>query len=445
MRLNRRTILLTPIALGACALSAENPTRPPILFVHGNGDSAALWHTTIWRFESNGWPRGRLSALDFPKPLARSDNTMPQDNRSSTQEQTDYLAARVDALLAATGAEKLVLVGSSRGGNPIRDYIKNRGGSAKVSHAILCGAINHGVWSGPTGPIGLNNEFNGAGPFLTQLNAGPNEVVAGVAFMTSRSDNNDRYAQPDGRYLGRAGQSTGVSFDAPSLKGALDVVLPGLDHREVAFHPKAFRAMHKFITGAEPATLEIARESAPVLDGLVSGYANGGPTNLPLVGAVVEVFRTDPLTGERAGPAIPRKTIGADGRWGPLTADPAAYHEFVVSAPGLPTNHIYRSPFPRSTAYVNLRPTPFEKNDKALGDVVAITRPRGYLGHGRDVFTIDGKVPPGINDGVPGASQGRLGFNGPPRPVVTVFNVERIVVRPWPSAQDHLTFAEFHD
>jgi triacylglycerol lipase len=440
--LNRRALLITPFALGACAMLPEDASRPPILFVHGNGDSAALWHTTIWRFESNGWPRTRLSALDFPKPLARSDNTVAQDNRSSTQEQTEFLAARVDDLLAASGARKVVLVGSSRGGNPIRDFIKNRGGSAKVSHAILCGTPNHGV---RVGPEGINNEFNGAGPFLTQLNAGPNEVVDGVAFQTIRSDNNDKFAQPEGRFIGRAGQQTGVSFDGPALKGALDTVLPGLDHREVAFHPKAFQAMYKFVTGTEPRAVEVTAESAPVLDGLVSSYANGAPTNLPLLNAVVEVYKIDPQTGARVGPPALRKTIGDDGRWGPFTADPTAYYEFVVTAPGLPTNHIYRSPFPRSTRYVNLRPTPFEKDDKALGDVVAITRPRGYFGHGRDIFTIDGRVPPGINEGVPGASQGRLGFSGAQRPIVTVFNTERIVVRAWPVAQDHLTFAEFHD
>ena len=39
-----------------------------------------------------------------------------------------------------------------------------------------------------------------------------------------------------------------------------------------------------------------------------------------------------------------------------------------------------------------------------------MSRPRGYFGVGRDKFTLDGKVPPGINDGVPGASVGRLAF-----------------------------------
>ena len=35
-------------------------SMPPIIFVHGNGDHAALWLTTLWRFESNGVPSDRL-------------------------------------------------------------------------------------------------------------------------------------------------------------------------------------------------------------------------------------------------------------------------------------------------------------------------------------------------------------------------------------------------
>ncbi|MFN8511353.1 MAG: hypothetical protein U0232_14595 [Thermomicrobiales bacterium] len=58
--------------------------QPPILFVHGNGDSSALWLTTVWRFESNGYPRELLHALDFPSPSARDDDDVPQANRSGT-------------------------------------------------------------------------------------------------------------------------------------------------------------------------------------------------------------------------------------------------------------------------------------------------------------------------------------------------------------------------
>ena len=32
-------------------------TLPPVVFVHGNGDSSALWINNIWRFEANGYKR----------------------------------------------------------------------------------------------------------------------------------------------------------------------------------------------------------------------------------------------------------------------------------------------------------------------------------------------------------------------------------------------------
>jgi hypothetical protein len=62
-----------------------------------------------------------------------------------------------------------------------------------------------------------DSEFNGASAFMRQLNAGPNEVVAGVKFYTLRSDYFDKYAQPDGRFLGLPGVPTGVSYDGPAL------------------------------------------------------------------------------------------------------------------------------------------------------------------------------------------------------------------------------------
>ena len=51
---------------------------PPVLFVHGNGDHAALWITSLWRMESNGVPRERMFAINFTDPLARSDDKVEQ-------------------------------------------------------------------------------------------------------------------------------------------------------------------------------------------------------------------------------------------------------------------------------------------------------------------------------------------------------------------------------
>ena len=188
--------LLAALLVMLLAVNVGADAQLPILFVHGNNDSAALWYTTIWRFESNGYNPALLSAIDFQHPTARNDDTKPQENRSSTIDQANELGAKVSEIQARTGEKKVILVGSSRGGLAIRNYIKNFGGAANVSQAILCGTQNHGVQATPEN---LNNEFNGLGPFLSGLNAGE-EVSPGVQFMTTRSDSNDKYAQPDGRF-----------------------------------------------------------------------------------------------------------------------------------------------------------------------------------------------------------------------------------------------------
>jgi len=423
---------------------------PPIVFVHGNGDTAGLWMATIWRFESNGWPRDRLHAIDLPYPLARDDDAKEQPGRSSTGEFTNYLAAEVKKVLAGTGATKVALVALSRGGYAVRNFIAN-GGASVVSHAVLGGVPNHGVWANPGFLPG--SEFNGAGPFLVKLNApqgaAGNEVTPDVAWLTIRSDNNDKYAQPDGVWLGARGTPTNVSFDGPALKGAENVVIAGLDHRETALGVKAFAETYRFIAGKPPATLAIVPEARVVLDGTVSGLGLDNrqgdfATNLPLAGATIEIYATDPATGLRVGPAAHRTTIGGDGRWGPFVADAAARYEFVVAAPGYATTHLYRSPFPRSSSIVSLHPERLADADRDAKSLVTLSRPRGYFGVPRDRIALDGTSPPAdIPRGVAGVSTARLKLTDPgPRSIVGEFNDERIVGRTWPVADNHVVVLE---
>ena len=73
-------------------------TGPPIVvFVHGNGDSSALWINNIWRFEANGYKRNQLFAIDFAYPNARREDAKPELFRSSAEEQMKELAAYVSA------------------------------------------------------------------------------------------------------------------------------------------------------------------------------------------------------------------------------------------------------------------------------------------------------------------------------------------------------------
>jgi len=441
--LRRARALPLLLLLAACAaFQPAADQSPPIVFVHGNGDTAALWHTTAWRFESNGYDRKLLHAVDFTNPLARSEDAKPQPLRSSTADQMAELAREVAEVRRLTGRDKVALIGSSRGANTIRNYLKNGGGAAFVSHAILSGGTNHGVsdWEETRG-----SEFNAKGAFLTQLNAGPDEVVAGVRFMTIRSDNNDKYAHPDGMFLGKPGRPTHVGYDGPELKGAQNVVIPKIDHRETAFGPLAFAEMYRFIAGRAPARTDIAPEAEVVLNGKVNAVPGGVPSNLPVAGAKVEIYAVSAATGARIGAAAHAKSTGGDGLWGPFRAQPGTYYEFVIQAPGHAITHIYRSPFPRSSDIVHLRPASLAKGDETAGSVVMITRPRGYFGHGRDTFLLDAKVPPGINQGVPGASSGKLLLpDGPLRPVPARFNDETITLQNWPAKDNHVVIGEFH-
>jgi len=461
MRLSRRLVLkgagALPLLAGPFGLSAfrsqafSSQARaqtapgvaeiPPILFVHGNGDHAALWVTTLWRMESNGMPRDRMFAINFTDPLARSDDKVEQPNRSSTEDQRRELGEAVKELQRRTGAARIALVGNSRGGYSIRNYIRN-GGGADISHVVLCGVPNHGIYEWDEG---LGGEFNGRGPFLRGLNEGETEVTPGTAFLTLRSDGIDKYAQADGRFVGKPGTPTGVTSDGPALKGATNLVLGALDHREVAFHPRAFREIYKFIAGREPSRTEIVPEAEVKLSGLVTGTPGGVVTNRPVSGATVEIYRVSPETGERTGGPIHSSQTGADGRWGPALIEPSWYLEIVLASAGAPTTHFYRSPFPRSSEIVHLRAArPLGTADAGAGAVVLMSRPRGYFGLPRDVVLIDGKEPKDVKSGVPTDSVTtlRLPAEEVGRPVATIFNTERIVARAWPTSENRIAVAE---
>lgn len=440
----RRLFLgLAAAALAAsCATGPSLQEAPPIVFVHGNGDSASIWQTLAWRFESNGWPRERLHAIDMPLPLARDDDTKAQPGRSSTAEHMAYLKSEVEKVLARTGARQVVLVGNSRGGNAIRNYIHNGGGMATVSHAILGGTPNHGVWAVPLPPLSDNSEFAGHGPFLKGLNAPKNaagdEVSGPVKWMTIRSDNNDKFAQPDGVWIGQRGKATGVTPAGPELKGATNVVIPRIDHRETSFSPAAFEATYRFITGRTPARLDVLPEDKVVLGGKVSGAG----TNTGLAGARLDVFAIDPATGERRGEAAYSKVIAEDGAWGPFTAQSGTRYEFAISAPGYATTHVYRSPFPRSSSIINFRPERVPEADRNAPALAIMTRPRGYLDPARDKMAFDGQSPPpGAVLGA-GVSASRIKPTGLPRPIFAEFNGERVTGRSWPLAENHVSVLE---
>ena len=453
-RRNLFSILASTLLLAACATVPTPDDHPPIIFVHGNGDTAALWQTTLWRFESNGWPADRLYAMDIPYPLARDVDSQAQPGRTSTAEQMTLLKAEVERVIQATGARKVVLVSNSRGGYAIRNYVQNGGGSERVSHAILGGAPNHGVWAIKGYREG--NEFAGNGPFLSALNTPKNpagdEVTGPVQWLTIRSDNNDKFSQPDGVWIGTKGTPTNITAEGPALKGATNSVIAGADHRETSYSPAAFALAYRFISGKAPQSTTITPTTPIVLNGKLVGLglnptdpASGAySNNLPLRGAQLAVYATSAVTGERIGDSVYNKTVGSDGIWGPFNAQAAVQYEFVISAPGYATTHIYRSPFPRSSSILNMRAERLAEADKSAKSSIVMTRPRGYFDAVRDTMQFDGKSTlPGVPPTGAGVSSSKLNLaDDSMRPVSAEFNGEKITGQTWPAAQNHLTMLE---
>ncbi len=163
--------------------------------------------------------------------------------------------------------------------------------------------------------------------------------------------------------------------------------------------------------------------------------------NLPLPGAQLEVYATDPATGARTGNA------GAQDRgrgWSMGTVDRPSRrrpYEFVISAPGYATTHIYRSGFPRSSNLIHLRAERIADADKDADSVVTLTRPRGYLDPARDKMLLDGAAPVGVPAGA-GAASAKIKPMGGVRPIAAEFNGERVTGQTWPAAQGRVVMLE---
>lgn len=138
----RALVVVSVVALAACSsdtLTGPKPrssllveTRSPILFVHGWNSSGAIWSTMIGRFETDGWA---------PEELYTWSYNTAQSNATTAQQ----LSAKVDSILAVTGASKVNIISHSMGALSSRYYIKNLTGGSKVDAFISLGGPNHGT------------------------------------------------------------------------------------------------------------------------------------------------------------------------------------------------------------------------------------------------------------------------------------------------------------
>lgn len=108
------------------------PVRNPVLFVHGWNSTGAAWFTTIDRLKADGYQASELYNWTYYSA---------QSNAITAQQ----ISAKVDSILAITGAQQVDIITHSMGALSARYYIKNLGGHTKVETMVSLGGTNHGT------------------------------------------------------------------------------------------------------------------------------------------------------------------------------------------------------------------------------------------------------------------------------------------------------------
>ena len=156
------------------------PTPPPptpltpILFVHGWNSSGSIWSTMIGRFKTDGWTSAQLHSFSYNTAVSNATTAA-------------IIQKKVDSITTATGASKVAIVSHSMGSMSARYYVRNLGGTGKVSAFVSLAGANHGTNTASTCVWLFRQtscvEMMPGSTFLTELNSG-DETPDGPGYRT---------------------------------------------------------------------------------------------------------------------------------------------------------------------------------------------------------------------------------------------------------------------
>jgi triacylglycerol lipase len=141
----------------------DPPAHYPIIFVHGFLSDSTIWTSMIGRFRADGWTDRELVNWSYDYSL-------------SNVVIARQLAAKVDSVLAATGASHVNLVTHSMGSLSARAYVRDQlAGSdtaTRVDAIVSLAGTNHGTALAAFCASVSCQEMRPGSAFLTNLNAG---------------------------------------------------------------------------------------------------------------------------------------------------------------------------------------------------------------------------------------------------------------------------------
>jgi triacylglycerol esterase/lipase EstA (alpha/beta hydrolase family) len=145
----------------SCQPSAAHPN--PVVLVHGTIENMTYnWYTLSPLLANEGYCVFALNyGQDPDTPTLALPGAEHPGGVRPVAESAEELAAFVDRVLGATGAEEVDMVGHSQGGMMPRYYLKFLGGADEVGTLVGLAPTNHG-----TDTLGLNNL-----PGVTELTA----------------------------------------------------------------------------------------------------------------------------------------------------------------------------------------------------------------------------------------------------------------------------------
>ncbi len=180
------------------------PSRSPVLLLHGVLCNSGIWRGTIPRLVAAGC--GPVYTLTYGPPTA------------SIELFAEQVAAKTDAICAATGAPQVALVAHSMGAIVARAYLRRYGG-ARVRRLVTIGAPHHGsvhAWMFP-------------GACLAQIRPGSAWLAAlGAAGLPPGTRVVSLWSRHDAMVAPQA---------SAELEGAENVPFVGIGHNALIEHP----------------------------------------------------------------------------------------------------------------------------------------------------------------------------------------------------------------